>query len=138
MNASILVVDDERAIQDSLAWCLRTDGHEVQTAEDGEEAMAIMASQHFDVVISDIIMPGVSGLDLLRRSRALHPRTLVVLITAYATLETAAEALRDGASDYVLKPFKFDDLRSRVPRLLEYRPAFTESPQLLVAGECAA
>src|SRR5882724_11261846 len=138
MNASILVVDDERAIQDSLAWCLRTDGHEVQTAEDGEEAMAIMASQHFDVVISDIIMPGVGGLDLLRRSRALHPRTLVVLITAYATVETAVEALREGACDYVLKPFKLDDLRSRVQRLLEYRATLQESAQFRGAVECAA
>src|SRR5882724_3321653 len=138
MNASILVVDDERAIQDSLAWCLRTDGHEVQTAEDGEEAMAIMASQHFDVVISDIIMPGVGGLDLLRRSRALHPRTLVVLITAYATVETAVEALREGACDYVLKPFKLDDLRSRVQRLLEYRATLQESAQFRGAVESAA
>jgi len=138
MNASILVVDDERAIQDSLAWCLRTDGHEVRTAEDGEEAMAIMASQHFDVVISDIIMPGVSGLDLLRKSRALHPRTLVVLITAYATVETAVEALREGACDYVLKPFKLDDLRSRVQRLLEYRATLQESAQFRGAVECAA
>ncbi len=138
MNASILVVDDERAIQDSLAWCLRTDGHEVQTAEDGEEAMAIMASQHFDVVISDIIMPGVGGLDLLRRSRALHPRTLVVLITAYATVETAVEALREGACDYLLKPFKLDDLRSRVQRLLEYRATLQESAQFRGAVECAA
>src|SRR5713226_458253 len=121
MNASILVV-----------------GHEVQTAEDGEEAMAIMAGQDFDVVISDIIMPGVSGLDLLRRSRALHPRTLVVLITAYATVETAVEALREGASDYVLKPFKFDDLRSRVQRLLEYRTALQESARFRGAVECAA
>jgi two-component system response regulator PilR (NtrC family) len=137
MNASILVVDDEHAIQDSLAWCLRTDGHEVQTAEDGEEAMAIMAAQDFDVVISDIIMPGVSGLDLLRKARALHPRTLVVLITAYATVETAVEAFREGASDYVLKPFKFDDLRFRVQRLLEYRSAFQESAQFRGAVERA-
>src|SRR5258708_21167676 len=100
--------------------------------------MAIMAGQDFDVVISDIIMPGVSGLDLLRRSRALRPRTLVVLITAYATVETAVEALREGASDYVLKPFKFDDLRSRVQRLLEYRTALQESAQFRGAVECAA
>ena len=91
MSASILVVDDERTIQDSLAWCLRTDGHDVQMARDGEEAMAIMASQDFDVLISDIIMPGLSGIDLLRKARVLHPRTLVVLITAYATVETAVE-----------------------------------------------
>ena len=138
MNASILVVDDERAIQDSIAWCLRADGHDVRTAPDGEKAMEIMAGQDFDVVISDIIMPGVSGLELLRKARTLHPRTLVVLITAYATVETAVEALREGASDYVLKPFKFDDLRLRVQRLLEHRTAFQESARFREAVECAA
>jgi two-component system response regulator PilR (NtrC family) len=127
VSASILVVDDERTIQDSLAWCLRTDGHDVRTARDGEEAVAIMADQDFDVLISDIIMPGLSGIDLLRKARVLHPRTLVVLITAYATVETAVEALREGASDYVLKPFKFDDLRLQVRCLLEDRAAFQES-----------
>jgi DNA-binding NtrC family response regulator len=127
VSASILVVDDERTIQDSLAWCLRTDGHDVQIAHDGEEAMAIMAGRDFDVLISDIIMPGLSGIDLLRKARVLHPRTLVVLITAYATVETAVEALREGASDYVLKPFKFDDLRVQVRGLLEHRAAFQES-----------
>jgi len=138
MNASILVVDDERAIQDSIAWCLRADGHDVRTAPDGEEAMEIMAGQDFDVMISDIIMPGVSGLDLLRKARTLHPRTLVVLITAYATVETAVEALREGASDYVLKPFKFDDLRLRVQRLLEHRTASQESALFRRAVESAA
>ena len=138
MNASILVVDDERAIQDSIAWCLRADGHDVRTAPDGEEAMEIMAGQDFDVVISDIIMPGVSGLELLRKARTLHPRTLVVLITAYATVETAVEALREGASDYVLKPFKFDDLRLRVQRLLEHRTASQESALFRRAVESAA
>ena len=138
MNASILVVDDERAIQDSIAWCLRADGHDVRTAPDGEEAMEIMAGQDFDVVISDIIMPGVSGLELLRKARTLRPRTLVVLITAYATVETAVEALREGASDYVLKPFKFDDLRFRVQRLLEHRTASQESTLFRRAVESAA
>jgi len=138
MNASILVVDDERAIQDSIAWCLRADGHDVRTALDGEEAMAIMAGQDFDVVISDIIMPGVSGIELLRKARALQPQTLVVLITAFATVETAVEALREGASDYVLKPFKFDDLRFRVRRLLEHRAAFQGSALFRGAVESAA
>src|SRR6266516_6546473 len=137
MNTSILVVDDERAIQDTLAWCLRTDGHEVRTAGSGEEALAIMAEQGFDLIISDIIMPGLSGVDLLRKARALQPRTPVVLITAFATVETAVEALREGASDYVLKPFKFDDLRLRVRRLPEHRAAFQESAQRRRTAESA-
>jgi DNA-binding NtrC family response regulator len=139
VSASILVVDDERAIQDTLAWCLRTDGHEVRTAGDGEEAMAIMASQSFDLIISDIVMPGLSGVDLLRKARALQPRTPFVLITAFATVETAVEALREGASDYVIKPFKFDDLRLQVRSLLERRAEFQSAvPDRSLLGESAA
>jgi len=138
MSTSILVVDDERAIQDTLAWCLRTDGHEVRTAGSGEEALAIMADQGFDLIISDIIMPGLSGVDLLRKARALQPRTPVVLITAFATVDTAVEALREGASDYVIKPLKFDELRHRVQGLLEHRPAFQESALFRRAVESAA
>ena len=134
MSASILVVDDERAIQDSVAWWLRNDGHDVRTAGDGEQAMAEIAARPFDLLISDIIMPGLGGIELLRRARALHPQMLVVLITAYATVETAVEALREGASDYVLKPFKFDDLRHRVQRLLEQR-AHGERAPVRSAGE---
>jgi two-component system response regulator PilR (NtrC family) len=89
--------------------------------------MAIMAGQDFDVVISDIIMPGVSGIELLRKARALQPQKLFVLITAFATVETAVEALREGASDYIVKPFKFDELRLRVRRLLEHQAASQES-----------
>ncbi len=136
MSTSILVVDDERAIQDTLAWCLRSDGHEVRTAGSGEEALAIMADQGFDLIISDIIMPGLSGVDLLRKARALQPRTPVVLITAFATVETAVEALREGASDYVIKPLKFDDLRHRVQGLLKDQPAFQESALLRQSVEC--
>ena len=138
MSTSILVVDDERAIQDSIAWCLRADGHDVRTASDGEEAMAIMADQSFDLIISDIIMPGLSGVDLLRKAHVLQPQTLFVLITAFATVETAVEALRDGASDYIVKPFKFDDLRLRVRRLLEHQAASQESARFRRAVESAA
>lgn len=137
MSASILVVDDEREIQDTLAWCLRNDGHGVLTAGSGEEAVAIMAGQGFDLIISDIIMPGLSGVDLLRKARVLQPQTLFVLITAFATVETAVEALREGASDYVVKPFKFDELRLRVRRLLEHQAASRESALFRRAVESA-
>src|SRR5258708_26310947 len=102
MSASILVVDDERAIQDSIAWCLRTEGHEVRTAGSGEEAMAIMAGQGFDLIISDIIMPGLSGGGLLRQARALPPRTPGVLLTALAPAGTAGGGRPEGARDLVL------------------------------------
>jgi DNA-binding NtrC family response regulator len=137
VSASILVVDDERAIQDTLAWCLREDGHGVRTAGSAEEAMAIMADQAFDLVISDIIMPGLSGVDLLRKAHVLQPQTLFILITAFATVETAVEALREGASDYIVKPFKLDELRLRVRRLLEHHAACRESASLRRALEAA-
>ena len=137
MSASILVVDDERAIQDTLAWCLRNDGHGVRTAGSAEEAMAIMADQGFELIISDIIMPGLSGVDLLRKAHDLQPQTLVVLITAFATVETAVEALREGASDYIVKPFKLDEIRLRVRRLLEHHAACRESASLRRALEGA-
>ena len=95
-----------------------------------------MADQGFDLIISDIVMPGLSGVDLLRKARALQPRTPVVLITAFATVETAVEALREGASDYVIKPLKFDDLRHRVQGLLGHRPAFRESALPHHSVEC--
>jgi len=137
MSASILVVDDERAIQDTLAWCLQNDGHGVRTAGSAEEAMAIMADQGFDLIISDIIMPGLSGVDLLRKVHVLQPQTLFVLITAFATVETAVEALREGVSDYIVKPFKLDELRLRVRRLLEHQAASRESALFRRAVESA-
>ena len=106
MKASILVVDDERAIQDTLAWCLRDDGHGVRTAGSGEEAMVIMADQGFDLVISDIIMPGLSGVDLLRKAHVLQPQTLfalseddghVLATQSVANGDQSSPTLSDGA-----------------------------------------
>ena len=127
MSASVLVVDDEKTICETLAWYLQQHAYRVSTATSGAEALRLMESQAFDVIITDIIMPELGGLDLLQRARALNPGAMVVLITAYATVETAVQALREGAADYVLKPFKLDDLERRVQRLLEYRGAVRES-----------
>ena len=127
MTTSVLVVDDERTICETVAWSLEQQGHEVCTAGSGDEALSLMASREFDLIITDIIMSGVDGLGVLQRARAFNPRALVVLITAYATVETAVLALRAGASDYVVKPFKLDDLAARVRRLLDYRAAIQEN-----------
>ncbi|HEV8642624.1 MAG TPA: sigma-54 dependent transcriptional regulator [Methylomirabilota bacterium] len=149
MSASVLVVDDEKTICETLAWCLQQEGHRVGTAGSGEEALRLMETEEFDVIITDIIMPGIGGLEVLQKARELNPRAVVILVTAYATVETAVRALREGASDYVLKPFKLDDLKFRVQRLLEYRTAFQESglfrrtvehavPEKSLLGESAA
>ena len=120
-NASILVVDDEPAIQDILTWSLAAEGYNVATAASGEEALTRFAEQDFDVIVTDIVMPGLNGLDLLERSRVLNPRASVIVMTAYAALETAITALRCGASDYLEKPFSVEVLKERVQRLLQYR-----------------
>jgi DNA-binding NtrC family response regulator len=118
MNASILVVDDEPVVQDAVRWLLRSQGYDVDTAGNGEEALSRIAHREFDVVVSDIKMPGLNGLDVLERSRALKPNLSVILMTGYASLETAIEALRLGASDYLRKPFELDDLTLSVERAL--------------------
>ena len=121
MTASILVVDDEPAIQDILTWALSAEGYRVTTAGNGEEALARVESEEFDVIVTDIVMPGIDGLEVLERSRVLSPRAAVIVMTAYAALETAIAALRRGASDYLEKPFSVDLLKERVQRLLQYR-----------------
>ena len=121
MTASILVVDDEPAIQDILTWALSAEGYRVATAGSGEEALARVEHEDFDIIVTDIVMPGLDGLEVLERSRVLCPRAAVIVMTAYAALETAIAALRRGASDYLEKPFSVDLLKERVQRLLQYR-----------------
>jgi DNA-binding NtrC family response regulator len=114
MTRSILVVDDEAAIRETLQWCFEDAGYHVDTAAGGEEALNRLRLQPFDVVLTDIVMPGIDGLEVLGRARVLAPRTAVILMTAYATVETTVEALRRGAVDYILKPFQLEDVRARV------------------------
>jgi DNA-binding NtrC family response regulator len=121
MTASILVVDDEPAIQDILTWALSAEGYRVATAGNGEEALSRVEQEEFDIIVTDIVMPGLNGLEVLERSRILNPRAAVIVMTAYAALETAIAALRRGASDYLEKPFSVDLLKERVQRLLQYR-----------------
>ena len=123
MPTSILVVDDVLAMQEMLTSSLSSDGYQVATASSGEEAISRIAEQEFDVILTDIVMPGVGGLAVLERSRLLNPRAAVILMTAYASLETAIAALRHGAWDYLEKPFCLDELSARVERVLEQREA---------------
>ncbi|MGH7819955.1 MAG: response regulator, partial [Candidatus Binatia bacterium] len=106
----ILLADDEDAIRESLAQVLAEEGYDVDTAADGDLALAALDKAEYDVVITDLRMPGADGLAVLRRARDLAPQTLVLLITAYASIETAVEALRQGAHDYILKPLIIEDV----------------------------
>ena len=121
MTASILVVDDEPLVQDALEVSLSSQGYRVATATSGEEALTRIEVQEFDVIVSDLVLPGLDGLAVLERSRTLNPRAGVILMTAYATLETAIAAFRRGACDYLEKPFDIDDLTRRVQRVLRDR-----------------
>src|SRR5256712_6355692 len=118
MTASILVVDDEPAIQDILTWSLAAEGYSVASAASGEEALTRFEEQDFDIIVTDIVMPGLNGLDLLERSRVLNPRASVIVMTAYAALETAITALRRGACDYLEKPFSMIVDKEQEPRLI--------------------
>jgi two-component system response regulator PilR (NtrC family) len=115
----ILIVDDEPGMRDFLSILLRKEGYGVSLAESAEKAIEVLGRGEFDLVISDISMPGLSGIDVLRHSRAANPDTPVILITAYASTESAVEALKLGAWDYLLKPFDVEELKNIVRNALE-------------------
>jgi DNA-binding NtrC family response regulator len=119
MKARIGVVDDERNMVEVLGMVLRRDGHEVFGFGAGEALLAVHEAEPFDLVLTDLRMPGVDGLEVLARSRVAWPEVPVLLMSAYATLQTAVQALRDGAFDYVQKPFDNHELKTLVRRALE-------------------
>jgi len=109
-RARILVADDEEAIRGSVSLLLQEEGYEVTAVPSGEEALARCAAQPYDLVLTDIRMAGMSGIDLLKEIRRLYSGTEVIIMTSYASLETAVLALRSGAYDYLIKPFEELDL----------------------------
>ncbi|MHC1705905.1 MAG: sigma-54-dependent transcriptional regulator [Bacteroidales bacterium] len=107
---SILIVDDEESVRDSLYNWFIEDGYRVECAESAKKALLILESADFDIVLADIKMPGMDGLEMLRRIKTLRKDSIVIMMTAFATVDTAVQALKDGAFDYVTKPFDPDDL----------------------------
>ena len=107
---SILVVDDERTVRDSLYNWFIEDGYHVDCAEDAKKALSTLEAESFDIVLADIKMPGMDGLEMLKRIKNIQKDVIVIMMTAFATVETAVQALKDGAFDYVTKPFDPDDL----------------------------
>ena len=116
MTASILIVDDEPSIRKVLTAQLARHGYEVHTAADGETAVAMLGEHPVDVVITDLKMPGMDGLALLGHVHELLPATPVIMITAHGTVETAVEAVKRGAFDYITKPFEQEEIRSAVEK----------------------
>jgi len=129
-KARILVVDDERSMQEFLEIFFRSEGYDVVTAGDVDTALAHLENDEFDVVISDIQMPGRSGIDLVHEAHEMSPETVVIMITAFASTETAITAMKEGAYDYVTKPFKVDELRIVVEKALEKKLLSSENQRL--------
>ncbi|HYQ41619.1 MAG TPA: response regulator, partial [Polyangiaceae bacterium] len=126
----VLVVDDEKFIRDIIADFLGMEGYIVRTAEDGVSATNELERARYDMVISDLKMPKMGGLDLLREVARTHPDTLTVIMTGFGTVETAIDAMKRGAYDYILKPFKVEEIVHIVQRGLEKRRLAAENLRL--------
>ncbi|MGZ3745305.1 MAG: sigma-54-dependent transcriptional regulator, partial [Pseudobdellovibrionaceae bacterium] len=121
MKSRILVVDDEESIREFLEIMLKKEGYEITLAEDGQKAKDLLAKKSFDMVISDLQMPHVTGIELLKHVKETAPEIVFMMITAFGTAETAVEAMKMGAYDYITKPFKIDEVRLNIHNALRSR-----------------
>lgn len=121
LSGTVLVAEDQETARKNICRFLQQEGYRVEEAADGEAAIEAISSMDFDLVLTDLMMPGADGLAVLRHTREIAPNTLVIVTTAYASVESAVEALRLGAQDYILKPIIFEDLSSKVHHLMEYK-----------------
>ena len=129
-TARILVVDDEKMIREGCARILKKVGHEVVTANDGRQALDMVRQEHYDIILLDIKMPEVDGLEVMSILRQRKSDALIVVITGYATIETAVEAMKAGAYDLLIKPFSADALRISVGRALDHLRLALETDEL--------
>jgi DNA-binding NtrC family response regulator len=127
---SILVIDDEPIIRSNLAEFLEQENYAVQTASTGELGLQMLGRHKFDAVLCDVNLPGIDGLEVLERVSQLSPETFVLLITAYATVESAIDAFHKGAHDYLMKPIILKEVERKLRRLLEQRELFRENQRL--------
>ena len=126
-NTKILIVDDEIIMRESLAGWLERDGHDVKTAASGEEALEKVKDTHFDILLVDIKMEGISGLDVLKHIKESDPEVAVVMITAYGSISTAIEAMKNGAYDYLLKPFDPEELGVLIEKIIQHQAQAREN-----------
>jgi len=126
-QANILVIDDEETMRDSCQQTLSRDGNRVEVAEDGSKGLAMLEAESFDLVILDLKMPGLNGMQVLKKIKADDPQAMVVVITGYATVESAVEAIKSGAYDFIPKPFTPESLRAIVNRALDRRELSLEN-----------
>ncbi|MGH9942696.1 MAG: sigma-54-dependent transcriptional regulator [Pyrinomonadaceae bacterium] len=133
--SQLLIADDEQGIRQLLTLVFKREGHAVRVAENGRKALELLRQQPADLVVSDVRMPDMDGIELLRAARQLTPEVAVVLMTAFATVETAREAFKLGADDFIQKPFDVDELKLIVRKVLEKQELRKENEQLKTENE---
>ncbi len=130
MNEKVLLVDDDAALRRIIQFKLTNKGYSVTSAADGAEALSLLRSNHYDLILSDLKMPNLGGLELLEQARKLQPETQVILMTAYAAVPQAVQAVKLGAFDYLTKPFDDDQLLVTLDKALRVRRLQEENKQL--------
>ena len=115
----ILIVEDDPKLREGLKILLEKKGYSPKIAEDGVKAINMIKKQKFDLVITDLVLPGADGMEVLRNVKKYSPLTKVIIITAFGTVDSAVSAMKMGASDYILKPFQVEEIRNKILRLLE-------------------
>ncbi len=126
-RSKILVIEDELESREALTLLLESAGYQVHSAESGEEALELLRKNPFEIVISDLLLPGVSGIDILKSIKEDSPHTSVILITGNTSAETAVEAMKEGAFDYITKPFNFEKLKVQVAKAMEKNRLIAEN-----------
>jgi len=115
----ILIVDDDREFRDHLIEVLKEEGYQIESASSAKEAYALLSAVEFDIVLLDYLMPKQSGVDAISEIKRLRPKVKVIMVTAFASIEHAIDAIKRGATDYISKPFKIDNLLLTIRRVLE-------------------
>ena len=126
-KVNILVVDDEEIVRDSLASWLEEDGYEVETAENGMKALERIPLKEWSLALVDLKMPGMDGIQLMEEIKKSRPDLTVIIMTAYATVDTAVKAMKRGAYDYTVKPFNPEDLSMTIRKILEHQKLVKEN-----------
>jgi DNA-binding NtrC family response regulator len=119
MAERLLIVEDEDTLCQSLQRVFRREGYEVDRADSAEAAFILLEERSYDLIITDIILPGISGIELLTKYKAKNPAQKVMVMTAYASLTTAVEAIKAGACDFIMKPLMHDEMKRAVRKALE-------------------
>lgn len=129
-QATILVVDDERSVVDLLSEDLAEEGYNCATAPTGEEALKKLSMDNFDAMLLDLKLPGISGMDVLKEAKSVCPETVVIMVTAAGDAQTAVEAMKIGAADYIIKPFELERVNSSIKEALKVKTAWRDKSAL--------